>query len=101
MSDAVEVAIVGAGPYGLSLAAHLRKGGVSVRQFGLPMQLWRDLMPEGMFPKSQGVAANPAGPGHPHPPEGFCQATRGPHPAYALAGPPGPVVRHRQGCHGE
>ena len=47
MSDAVEVAIVGAGPYGLSVAAHLRKAGVSVRQFGLPMQLWRDFMPEG------------------------------------------------------
>ena len=35
MSDAVDVAIVGAGPYGLSLAAHLRAAGVSFRQFGI------------------------------------------------------------------
>ena len=34
MSDTVDVAIVGAGPYGLSLGAHLRAAGVSVRQFG-------------------------------------------------------------------
>ena len=49
MSDAVDVAIVGAGPYGLSLAAHLRGAGVGFRQFGLPMQLWRAAMPNGMF----------------------------------------------------
>ena len=38
----MDVAIVGAGPYGLSLAAHLRAAGVNYRQFGLPMHLWRD-----------------------------------------------------------
>ena len=45
MTDVVDVAIVGAGPYGLSVAAHLRGAGVSYRQFGLPMHLWRDAMP--------------------------------------------------------
>ena len=35
----------GAGPYGLSVAAHLRRSGQSVRHFGLPMHLWRANMP--------------------------------------------------------
>ena len=41
MSDTVDVAIIGAGPYGLSLAAHLRAAGVDYRHFGMPMRLWR------------------------------------------------------------
>jgi hypothetical protein len=49
--DIVKVAIVGAGPYGLSLAAYLRDSGVSFRIFGKPMQTWRE-MPRGMFLKS-------------------------------------------------
>src|SRR6185312_16558536 len=36
-----EVAIIGAGPYGLSLAAHLAASKVSFRVFGRPMELWR------------------------------------------------------------
>ena len=84
MSDAVEVAIVGAGPYGLSLGAHLRKAGVSVRQFGLPMQLWRDFMPEGMFLKSQGFASNLSDPDHTHTLEAFCKATGRPYADYGL-----------------
>jgi 2-polyprenyl-6-methoxyphenol hydroxylase-like FAD-dependent oxidoreductase len=58
MSDAVGVAIVGAGPYGLSLAAHLGAAGVRFRQFGLPMRLWQESMPAGMFLKSQGFASD-------------------------------------------
>ena len=84
MSDAVEVAIVGAGPYGLSLGAHLRKAGVSVRQFGLPMQLWRDFMPEGMYLKSQGFASNLSDPDHTHTLEAFCKATGRPYRDYGL-----------------
>ena len=84
MSDAVEVAIVGAGPYGLSLGAHLRKAGVSVRQFGLPMQLWKDFMPEGMFLKSQGFASNLSDPAHTHTLEAFCKATGRPYRDYGL-----------------
>lgn len=57
-SDPVDVAIVGAGPYGLSLAAHLRAAGIRFRQFGKPMQLWREAMPRGMYLKSQGFASN-------------------------------------------
>ena len=58
MNGITDVAIVGAGPYGLSVAAHLRRSGRSVRQFGLPMHLWRANMPRGMFLKSQGFASN-------------------------------------------
>jgi lysine/ornithine N-monooxygenase len=87
MSDAVEVAIVGAGPYGLSLGAHLRKAGVSVRQFGLPMQLWRDFMPEGMFLKSQGFASNLSDPDHTHTLEAFCKKTGRPYAGYGLPVP--------------
>lgn len=54
-SDVTEVAIIGAGPYGLSLAAHLRAAGVRFRIFGRPMQTWRT-MPAGMFLKSFGFA---------------------------------------------
>src|SRR5260370_35863780 len=97
MSDAVEVAIVGAGPYGLSLAAHLRKAGVSVRQFGLPMQLWRDFMPGGMFLKAQGLAAHPAHPDHTHTPEAFCKGTRRAYPRYGPPGPPGSFVARARG----
>ena len=84
MSDAVEVAIVGAGPYGLSLAAHLRAAGVSVRQFGLPMQLWKDFMPEGMYLKSQGFASNLSDPKGTHTLEAFCRATGRPYASYGL-----------------
>jgi thioredoxin reductase len=48
----VEVAIVGAGPYGLSLAACLREAGVDFRIFGKPMASWKDHMPPGMVLKS-------------------------------------------------
>jgi FAD-dependent urate hydroxylase len=52
------VAIIGAGPYGLSLAAHLRSEGVDYRIFGTPMHRWRAHMPKGMFLKSEGCASN-------------------------------------------
>ncbi len=35
-----EVAIIGAGPYGLSIAAHLSARGIGNRIFGRPMQFW-------------------------------------------------------------
>jgi thioredoxin reductase len=53
-----DVAIIGAGPYGLALAAHLRTAGVNHRIFGRPMDLWQRHMPEGMLLKSDGFASN-------------------------------------------
>ena len=58
MSTTTDVAIIGAGPYGLSLAVHLAAANVSVRVFGQPMQFWRTNMPEGMVLKSEGFASN-------------------------------------------
>jgi hypothetical protein len=52
-----DVAIVGAGPYGLSLAAHLRARGVDFRIFGSAMDVWLKHMPKGMFLKSEGFAS--------------------------------------------
>jgi cation diffusion facilitator CzcD-associated flavoprotein CzcO len=53
-----DIAIIGAGPYGLSIAAHLRKSGLNFRIFGTPMQSWRQQMPEGMLLKSDGFASS-------------------------------------------
>lgn len=58
MSLSVETAIVGAGPYGLSIAAHLQARGASFQIFGTPMQTWREHMPDGMLLKSDGFASN-------------------------------------------
>jgi cation diffusion facilitator CzcD-associated flavoprotein CzcO len=46
MPDRLDVAVVGAGPYGLSVAAHLR--GLRCRVFGSPMETWRTRMPQDM-----------------------------------------------------
>ena len=43
----VAVAIIGAGPYGLSLAAHLAARNVEHRIFGRPMQFWSDIAEAG------------------------------------------------------
>src|SRR3984893_18607432 len=52
------IAIVGAGPYGLSLATHLHERGIRFGIFGQPMQVWRGQMPAGMHLKSDGFASN-------------------------------------------
>ena len=57
MSSAIDVAIIGAGPYGLSLAAHLSAGKVSYRIFGSPMSSWRN-MPNRTWLKSEGFASS-------------------------------------------
>ena len=54
----VDVAIIGAGPYGLSLAAHLKHLGVEHQVFGTPMSFWRNSMPPGMELKSEGPACD-------------------------------------------
>jgi FAD-dependent urate hydroxylase len=47
-----DVVVVGAGPYGLSAAAHLNAHGVNVRVFGETMSFWDRNMPEGMCLRS-------------------------------------------------
>jgi cation diffusion facilitator CzcD-associated flavoprotein CzcO len=43
-----DVAVIGAGPYGLAAAAHLRAAGLATRAFGRTMAFWRRNMPKGM-----------------------------------------------------
>ena len=54
----LDVAVIGAGPYGLSLAAHLRNSGIPFRIFGRPMDSWVAHMPKGVCLKSDGFASN-------------------------------------------
>ena len=62
-SDDCEVAVIGAGPYGLAVAAHLRAAQVSMRAFGRPMSFWREQMPKGMLLRSPWIATHIADPG--------------------------------------
>jgi thioredoxin reductase len=57
-ADAADVLVLGAGPYGLSAYAHLRRLGVRARIFGDPMSTWRAHMPAGMYLKSTADASN-------------------------------------------
>jgi FAD-dependent urate hydroxylase len=58
-----DVAILGAGPYGLSAAAHLRTvRGLDVHSFGEPMSFWERNMPTGMLLRSGWEATHLADP---------------------------------------
>jgi FAD-dependent urate hydroxylase len=58
-----DVAIIGAGPYGLSAAAHLRTiKGLEVHAFGEPMSFWDRNMPLGMLLRSNWTATEIAAP---------------------------------------
>ncbi|MFI4891381.1 MAG: NAD(P)-binding domain-containing protein [Steroidobacterales bacterium] len=59
MSDIpLDIAIIGAGPYGLSLAAHLQHHNKNFRIFGPAMRFWSHHMPAGTALKSEGFASN-------------------------------------------
>jgi len=59
-TETLDIAIIGAGPYGLSTAAHLlaARPGARLRIFGEPMSFWDTHMPVGMFLRSPWVASN-------------------------------------------
>lgn len=58
-----DLAIVGAGPYGLAAAAYLRQiGGLRVSVFGEPMRFWRTSKPAGMLLRSAWSASHIADP---------------------------------------
>ncbi len=73
MTSTIDVAIIGAGPYGLSLAAHLKAAGIPFRIFGKPMSTWRDHMPRGMQLKSEGFASNLSAPDSKSTLEAWCE----------------------------
>jgi len=60
---ACDVTVIGAGPYGLSAAAHLRTiKGLELRVFGEPMAFWDQNMPVGMLLRSNWTATQIADP---------------------------------------
>lgn len=79
MTGFPEVIIVGAGPYGLSVAAHLREIGVDARVFGRCMAFWQNQMPKGMTLKSDGYASNISDPEMRFTLENFCAEKRLPY----------------------
>ncbi|KPI20847.1 hypothetical protein OK074_7524 [Actinobacteria bacterium OK074] len=68
------VAVIGAGPFGLSTAAHLRARGLPVRVFGETMVSWRDHMPVGMLLKSTPAASSLDAPQRGHTLADYCDA---------------------------
>lgn len=83
-----DVAIVGAGPYGLSIASHLRAAKVDFRIFGAPMEFWLKHMPKGMHLKSEGFASSMYDPGSAFTLKAFCAERSIP---YADIGTPVPI----------
>jgi thioredoxin reductase len=68
-----DVAIIGAGPYGLSIAAHLHANKIPFRIFGTPMSTWRHHMSGGTFLKSFGFASSLYDPGDTYTLERYCK----------------------------
>jgi thioredoxin reductase len=67
------VCIIGAGPYGLAIAAHLRHLGVDFRIFGSSMRRWLTQMPKAMLLKSEGCASGLPDPEGRHGLPQFCR----------------------------
>lgn len=84
----VDTVVIGAGPYGLSIAAHLAQTGVTFRIFGSPMQSWREHMPKGMHLKSEGFASDLYDPGRTFTLSHYCEEKRLP---YSDTGLPVPL----------
>ena len=83
----LDVAIIGAGPYGLSIAAHLAKSGFSFRIFGSPMRSWRNHMPKGMHLKSEGFASDLYDPDNSFTLRDYCEEKNLPYSAIGLPVP--------------
>ena len=66
ITDTCDVAVIGAGPYGLAAAAHLNAVKVPTRVFGDAMAFWRRNMPSGMKLRSPWRASNIADPDEAH-----------------------------------
>jgi len=52
VNDQTDVLIIGAGPYGLSLAASVQHAGLDFKVLGKPLVFWKDNMPDGMMLRS-------------------------------------------------
>ncbi len=72
----LDTVIVGAGPYGLSIGAHLRAARVPFAMFGTPLESWRRFMPEGMVLKSEPFASSLWDPHRRYTFRRYCEANR-------------------------
>lgn len=89
LTHTLDVAVVGAGPYGLSVAAYAQAEGLDVRVFGRPMNAWNRHMPVGMMLKSEPAASHLADPARAYTLESYC----GLHGLEYAYGSPVPVRR--------
>jgi thioredoxin reductase len=72
MSDH-DVLVIGAGPFGLSISAHLRGLGVEHAVVGRPMDTWKTHCPPGMKLRSEPYGSDMASPQSGHDVEAFCR----------------------------
>jgi FAD-dependent urate hydroxylase len=72
MSDH-DVLVIGAGPFGLSISAHLRGLGVDHAVVGRPMDTWKAHCPPGMKLRSEPYGSDMASPQSGHDVEAFCR----------------------------
>ena len=76
------VCIVGAGPFGVSVAAHLQFIGINFRIFGVPISRWLSQMPERMFLKSESCASSLCDPKGRYTLARYCRDASIPYPEY-------------------
>ena len=70
-----EAFVIGAGPFGLSVSAHLSALGVDHRVAGRPMDTWRVHMPDGMLMKSEPYASTIASPDGRYDVAAYCKSS--------------------------
>ena len=79
------ICIVGAGPYGVSIAAYLQFVGINFRIFGSPMRRWLSQMPKQMLLKSESSCASSLyDPTGLHTLERYCTEENVPFPEYGI-----------------
>lgn len=69
-----EAVVIGAGPFGLSISAHLSALGISHLVAGRAMDTWRTHMPDGMLMKSEPYASTIASPDGKYTVAAYCGA---------------------------
>ncbi|MBV9572167.1 MAG: NAD(P)-binding domain-containing protein [Alphaproteobacteria bacterium] len=74
-----DIAIIGAGPHGLSLAAQLAARGMDFRVFGKPLSTWSEHMPKNMVLKSDGFVSNLSSPAQNSTLRAYCARNRIPY----------------------
>lgn len=79
MSPVKDITIIGAGPFGMSIAAHLQRHRLDYSIIGKPMHAWRTNMPKGMMLKSPGFASSLSDPDSAFTLQGFCETHRLPY----------------------